>query len=137
MKAHRKIIVYIATSADGYIARPNGDVEWLNRRPRKFDYGMTSFYRTEGMFRQKGQQLRLLKEAAETAAPGVEPEGHQAIMSGYTPTWNDGKLIGTPKVALKVAFFMDNGLYDFSRDLSTIVYARSSGHADLFLLSQK
>jgi integrase len=24
MKAHRKIIVYIATSADGYIARPNG-----------------------------------------------------------------------------------------------------------------
>jgi dihydrofolate reductase len=46
MKAHRKIIVYIATSADGYIARPNGDVEWLNRRPRKFDYGMTSFYRT-------------------------------------------------------------------------------------------
>jgi len=46
MKAHRKIIVYIATSADGYIARPNGDVEWLNRRPRKFDYGMISFYRT-------------------------------------------------------------------------------------------
>ena len=31
MKADRKIIVYIATSADGYIARPNGDVEWLNR----------------------------------------------------------------------------------------------------------
>jgi len=29
----RKIIVYIATSADGYIARPDGDVEWLNRRP--------------------------------------------------------------------------------------------------------
>jgi dihydrofolate reductase len=43
MKA-RKIIVYIATSADGYIARPNGDVEWLNRRPRKFDYGMRAFY---------------------------------------------------------------------------------------------
>jgi hypothetical protein len=33
MKVHRKIIAYIATSADGYIARPNGDVEWLNRRP--------------------------------------------------------------------------------------------------------
>ena len=29
----RKIIVYIATSADGYIARPDGDVDWLNRRP--------------------------------------------------------------------------------------------------------
>jgi len=24
----RKIIVYIATSADGYIARPDGDVGW-------------------------------------------------------------------------------------------------------------
>ena len=46
MRAHRKIIVYIATSADGYIARPNGDVEWLNRLPSKADYGMNAFYRT-------------------------------------------------------------------------------------------
>ena len=44
MKAQRKIIVYIATSADGYIARPDGDVEWLNRRPDTVDYGMTKFY---------------------------------------------------------------------------------------------
>src|SRR5207237_4824624 len=42
----RKIIVYIATSADGYIARPNGDVEWLNRRPDTIDYGMRAFYAT-------------------------------------------------------------------------------------------
>jgi len=46
MKARRKIIVYIATSADGYIARPDGDVEWLNRRPHAVDYGMTEFYST-------------------------------------------------------------------------------------------
>ena len=46
MKARRKIIVYIATSADGYIARPDGDVEWLNRRPRILDYGMREFYPT-------------------------------------------------------------------------------------------
>lgn len=45
MKARRKIIVYIATSADGYIARPDGDVEWLNRRPH-MDYGMRAFYST-------------------------------------------------------------------------------------------
>src|SRR3954462_4540287 len=44
MKTERKIIVYIATSADGYIARPDGDVEWLNRRPDKIDYGMKEFY---------------------------------------------------------------------------------------------
>jgi hypothetical protein len=34
MKTRRRIIVYIATSADGYIARLDGDVERLNRRPR-------------------------------------------------------------------------------------------------------
>jgi len=45
MSARRKIIVYIATSADGYIARPDGDVEWLNRRPSNIDYGMKAFYR--------------------------------------------------------------------------------------------
>src|SRR5258706_10961968 len=46
MKAKRKIIVYLAASADGYIARPDGDVEWLNRRTRSGDYGMKSFYST-------------------------------------------------------------------------------------------
>ena len=46
MKAARKIIVYVATSADGYIARPDGDIEWLNRRPRNVDYGMKAFYAT-------------------------------------------------------------------------------------------
>jgi dihydrofolate reductase len=46
MKTSRKIVVYIATSADGYIARPDGDVEWLNRRPRNVDYGMREFYPT-------------------------------------------------------------------------------------------
>jgi hypothetical protein len=46
MKAQRKIIVYLATSADGYIARPDRDVEWLNRRPPTVDYGMTEFYST-------------------------------------------------------------------------------------------
>lgn len=38
------MIAYLAASADGYIARPDGDVEWLNRRPHKYDYGMKKFY---------------------------------------------------------------------------------------------
>jgi dihydrofolate reductase len=42
--SERKIIVYVATSADGYIARPDGDVEWLNRRPRTSDHGMRELY---------------------------------------------------------------------------------------------
>ncbi len=59
----------------------------------------------------------------------------------FRQPWRDGKIIGTPQVALKVpfAFPLDyqGNAYDFSRDLSTIVYARPSGHADLYLLSQK
>lgn len=42
----RKIIAFIAVSADGYIARPDGDVEWLNRRPDTIDHGMGAFSKT-------------------------------------------------------------------------------------------
>jgi dihydrofolate reductase len=41
----RKIIVTIATSADGFIARKDGAVDWLDRpRPKGEDYGMGKFY---------------------------------------------------------------------------------------------
>ena len=46
MKTRRKIIVYIATSADGYIARPDGNIDWLNRPRTAGDYGMGAFYRS-------------------------------------------------------------------------------------------
>src|SRR6266851_4564263 len=46
MKRQRKIIVYIATSADGYIARPDGDFEWLNRPRPKGNYGIGDFFRS-------------------------------------------------------------------------------------------
>ncbi len=44
MKRQRKIIVYIATSADGYIARPDGGVEWLNRPRPRGNYSMAGFF---------------------------------------------------------------------------------------------
>jgi dipeptidyl aminopeptidase/acylaminoacyl peptidase len=60
----------------------------------------------------------------------------------YRQPWMDGRVIGTPQVALKLPFTFPAGQwngssYDFSRDLSTIIYARPGGHADLYLLSQK
>jgi len=59
----------------------------------------------------------------------------------YRQSWNDGKLTGASQVALKIPFAFpleyNGNAYDFSRDLSTIVYARPGGHADLYLLSQK
>src|SRR5258705_5301630 len=42
----RKIIVYIATSADGYIARKDGNVDWLNHPRTAGDYGMGAFFKT-------------------------------------------------------------------------------------------
>jgi dihydrofolate reductase len=42
----RKIIVYIATSADGYIARKDGSVDWLDRPHPKHNYGMGEFWKS-------------------------------------------------------------------------------------------
>ncbi len=42
----RKIITSIATSADGYIARRDGSVDWLNLPQPAGDYGMAGFYRS-------------------------------------------------------------------------------------------
>lgn len=96
MKVRRKIIVYIATSADGYIARPDGDVQWLNRRPRTVDYGMSAFYLTIDTilwgrktydwlldyYKKKGRKGRMFdtklanyvfsRKPPKRAAPGVE-----------------------------------------------------------------
>ncbi len=57
----------------------------------------------------------------------------------YRQEWQDGKTIGEPKLALRLPFafplsFFGNA-YDFSPDLSTIVYAKPGGQADLFYLS--
>jgi len=42
MHRERKIIVHIAASADGFIARSDGSVDWLERL--KGEYGMAAFY---------------------------------------------------------------------------------------------
>lgn len=41
-----KTTVYIATSLDGFIARPDGDIDWLTSidNPTRDDYGYSEFY---------------------------------------------------------------------------------------------
>ena len=47
MTKRRKVIVHIGTSADGYIARPDGDLEWLTSRPAPEGfYGMNAFMKS-------------------------------------------------------------------------------------------
>jgi serine/threonine protein kinase len=66
----------------------------------------------------------------------------RAEITIFRQAWRDGKIIGAPHVVLKVPFtfplgYATGNAYDFSRDLSTVVYVRPGGHADLYLLSQK
>jgi serine/threonine protein kinase/Tol biopolymer transport system component len=83
-----------------------------------------------------------------TSGASFAPDGKSLLYAAasrgevaiYRQPWKDGKVIGTPQVALKLPFTFQlyyGSSYDFSRDLSTIVYARPGGHADLYLLSQK
>ena len=46
MKKRRKVIVEVATSADGYIARLDGDVGWLDRPAPKGNYGLGAFVKS-------------------------------------------------------------------------------------------
>jgi dihydrofolate reductase len=47
MTDRRKVIVHIGMSADGFIARPDGDLEWLTSRPAPPGfYGMGEFVKS-------------------------------------------------------------------------------------------
>lgn len=66
----RRIIVYIATSADGFIARPDGDVEWLNRPRPKGDYGMAEFYKSIDTVLMGRKTYDLALKFGQTSYPG-------------------------------------------------------------------
>ncbi|MBI3758261.1 MAG: dihydrofolate reductase [Deltaproteobacteria bacterium] len=91
MKGNRKIIVYIATSADGYIARVDGSFDWLNRPHPPGNYGMGAFFRSidailwgrktyeqalglggVGQFGTKIKNYVFSRRPPEAATPGVE-----------------------------------------------------------------
>ncbi|HSC46098.1 MAG TPA: protein kinase [Candidatus Acidoferrum sp.] len=66
--------------------------------------------------------------------------GRQDV-SIYRQNWKDGKATGQPQVALKLPFAFPlvtgGNAYDFARDLSTVVFARPGGHAELYYLGER
>jgi dihydrofolate reductase len=86
----RKVIVHIAASADGYIARPDDDIEWLTSRPApKGFYGMEAFEKTidtkilgrktydmslklGAKFGEKNRDIIFSRKSPLDHAPGVE-----------------------------------------------------------------
>ena len=136
MKTRRKIIVYIATSADGYIARPDGDVEWLNRRPRTVDYGMRDFYptidtilwgrktydwllnyykqrgKTRGLFDTKVANYVFSRKPPKRAAPGVEFVSEPVKAFARRLRASPGKQIWMMGGGGLIASFLDAGEID-------------------------
>jgi len=66
----RKVIVYVATSADGYIARPDGDVAWLDRPRPPGNYGMGDFYASIDTVVMGRKTYDLALQFGQTAYPG-------------------------------------------------------------------
>lgn len=136
MQRKRKIIVYIATSADGYIARPDGDVEWLNRRPRTVDYGMREFYptidtilwgrktydwllnyckkrgKTKGLFDTRVANYVFSRRPPKRAAPGVEFISQPVKAFAQRLRAMPGKQIWMMGGAGLIASFLDAGEID-------------------------
>jgi len=74
MKRNRKIIVYIAISADGYIARADGDVGWLDRPEPKGNYGRAAFFKTIDtiLWGRKTYEKGIEMGMKSSFAPGVK-----------------------------------------------------------------
>ena len=75
-----------------------------------------------------------------TAGDAIQyPVGGRTEVSIYRAPWSDGKITGEPvkvfssPLNFPLTFF--GNAYDISRDLSTLVFARPAGQADLFLLA--
>jgi len=78
MVRKRKIIVYIAVSADGFIARLDGSFDWLDRPRPKGNLCMDAFYKS--MIRSCGQEdvrywRSTFKRRAWLRRPSIQESG--------------------------------------------------------------
>jgi len=95
------------------------------------------------------KKCTLFKSGTATYIARFAPDGKSFLYSFtsrgqtkvYRQPWRNGNIIGSESIALEFPFALRaeyaGNAYDISRDLSTIVYARPGGRADLYLLSQK
>ncbi len=90
------------------------------------------------------RQCALLRPGVSTPTARFSADGGSFLyplathseVTFYRQGWSEGKLVGEPAPALALPFpfgmFYPGNTYDFTRDLSSIVYARSSREADLY-----
>ena len=130
MAKKRKFIVHVAVSADGFLARGNGSVDWLNRPELKGTYGMGAFYRTIDtcvMGRKTyevavkfgmpggyvGKKNYVLSRTMKTAAsPGVVVVKEDVVVLADRLRCEKGKHIWLVGGAELIAGFLDAGAVD-------------------------
>src|SRR3989442_13457581 len=84
----RKIIVYIATSADGYIARPDGNVDWLNHPRFAGDYGIRAFHPSidRYLLSSKDYEVALEFQKQRIKCGAFDPKRKKYIFLHHPPT---------------------------------------------------
>src|ERR1041385_1435220 len=99
MTKRRNVIVHIGTSVDGYIARPDGELEWLTSRPKPEGfYGMSAFMRSidTKLLGRKTYEMSLRMGAkfdsrtrnvvfSRHSAPADAPSGVEFVNEGIVP----------------------------------------------------
>jgi Tol biopolymer transport system component len=114
----------------------------------KYLVGMISYGPDTGVYQISVDQKKRIPVSQGTATYFVHvskdgksilyPVAGRGEILIYRQKWNNGQLIGKPEIAVKVPFAFPleyfGNAFDFSRDLSTIVYARPGGQDDLYLL---
>lgn len=125
----RKIIVYIATSADGYIARPDGSVDWLDRPEEAGDYGMAEFYESIDTilwgrktydfglrhgpgFDQGKTNYVFSRRGLDSLAPGVELVDEPVAELGERLRAQEGQDVWMMGGAELIGSFLDEGQID-------------------------
>jgi hypothetical protein len=81
MVHQRKIVVYIAASADGFIARSDGSVDWLDRPRPKGNYDMSAFYKSIDTILWGGKTYDM---ALHFQKKGVAGSGRASIQESRT-----------------------------------------------------
>jgi dihydrofolate reductase len=106
MVHQRKIIVYVATRADGFMGRPDGSVDWLDRPRPKGTYGMGAFY--------KSIDTILGAERRSTWRSTFQKKHSRNQSKRSQPVWREkkGKDIWMMGGAGIIASFLDEGEID-------------------------
>ena len=102
----RRIIVSIAVSADGFIARPDGDFSWLDRPQPEGGYGLEAFFQTIDTILWGRKTYELGRKLGGDSL-GMGPGVRNYVFSRNPP----------PQDAPKTVAFVSESIPDFARRL--------------------